>query len=235
MDVLIFTGGASPEPKDLAFFFDKIFKPHYIIAADSGLDTLSRYDAFFGSSFAPDLILGDMDSLQDFSLLTHYSRAKREHFPADKDFTDSDLALMRAREVAGSGRVALLGGCGGRADHFIALYDSFSRDWRADIWLCLNQTVVLLTEGRTLEVAGLETDDAISVARLTSEYSSSVLEAQGLEWTRFAKCGMASVSNRIAHDAFCAAKSVVLFAKKGSFLIFLPQTALFTVKEGLGF
>lgn len=229
MDVLIFTGGQSPEPHHLELFFNKIFKSDYIIAADSGLDTLSRYDAFFDTSFAPDLILGDMDSLEDSSLLARYGAAKRESFPCDKDFTDSELALMRGREVALSGRVALLGGSGGRADHFIALYDSFSRTYHADIWLCQNQTVVLLPEGHTLHVTALAANDAVSAARLTSEYSSSVLRAQGLEWTDFATCGMASVSNRIAHDAFCEGRPVELFAQRGSFLIFLPQTALFTV------
>ena len=229
MDVLIFTGGTSPDPSLLALFFDKLFKPDYIIAADSGLDALSRYDAFFGSSFAPNLILGDMDSLEDTSLLVRYDTAERETFFSDKDFTDSELALMRARGIAGDGRVAVLGGCGGRADHFIALYDSFSRGYHADIWLCQTQTAVFLTEGRTLDVRSLAQDDVLSVARLTREYASSVLEATGLEWTGFAKCGMASVSNRISHEAFSSGKGVQLFAKKGSFLVFLPQTALFTV------
>ena len=230
MDVLIFTGGTSPDPASVEIFFDRIFKPHYIIAADSGLDTLSSYEAFFGTSFAPNLIIGDMDSLRDSSLLTRYSSAKCEMFVCDKEFTDSELALMRARDVAGSGRVAVLGGCGGRADHFIALYDSFSRDYRADIWLCQEQTVVFLSEGKSLEVTGLTEDDALSVARLTSEYSLSSIEAHGLEWGSFAKSGMASVSNRISHDALVDRMPVVLFAKKGSFLIFLPQSALFTVK-----
>ena len=229
MDVLIFTGGTSPDPSSLALFFDKLFKPGYIIAADSGLDALSRYESFFGSSFAPNLILGDMDSLQDTSLLMRYETAERETFSSDKDFTDSELALMRARGIAGDGRVALLGGSGGRVDHFIALYDSFSRSYHADIWLCQTQTAVFLAEGCTLDVRGLAEDDVLSVARLTREYSSSLLEATGLEWTGFAKCGMASVSNRISKEAFSRGRGVQLYARKGSFLIFLPQTALFTV------
>lgn len=235
MDVLIFTGGESPSPESLALFFEAMFRPDYIIAADSGLDTLVRYASFFGPSFAPDLILGDMDSLEDSSLLARYGAAKRESFPCDKDFSDSELALMRAREVAGEGRVALLGGSGGRADHFIALYDSFSRTYHADIWLCQNQTVVYLPQGHTLKVSHLAQDDTLSAARLTSEYSSSALKAQGLEWTGFATCGMASLSNRISREAFCSGQPVTLFAERGSFLIFLPQSALFCIKDDVGF
>ena len=78
-----------------------------VIAADGGLDSLSRI------GITPDVFLGDMDSVSaSFS-------GETIRFPVRKDETDSFLAY---REGARRGYTdfVLLGGTGGREDHTFA-------------------------------------------------------------------------------------------------------------------
>ena len=207
MNIFIFTGGEAPSPETAKPFFEKC-KPDYVIAADSGLETLDLYAEDFGEDFAPNLILGDMDSLKNLSLLEKYKNAKR--------------ALSTAREICKTASVVLVGGNGGCLDHLISIYDSFSEDFHADVWLCVNQAVYFLAEKKSAEVFNLQLEDRISVSRLTDNFDNSFVEAEGFEWNCFRKKGMASVSNRISKENFLHKNPAKLFAKKGSFLIFAP-------------
>lgn len=221
MNIVIFTGGESPSPEVCLPFFERN-RPDYVIAADSGLETLELYADFYGEDFSPDLILGDMDSLKNMSLLEKYKGAKQELFPSDKDFTDTELALFSARKICKSASVVLVGGNGGCMDHLVSIYDSFSEEFHADIWLCINQAVYYLAEKKAASVFNLSPADRISVARLTSGFDNTFIEAEGFEWNCFRKKGMASVSNRISMENFANKKPARLFAVKGSFLIFAP-------------
>ncbi len=77
----------------------------YIIAADRGFDSLMAYGV------APDLAVGDFDSL---------GRTPDHHnvirLPREKDDTDMLFALRRGLEL-GYRRFVLLGGLGGRLEH----------------------------------------------------------------------------------------------------------------------
>lgn len=80
----------------------------FVICADSGYDRAKKYD------IVPDLVLGDMDSVEatdypDDSII----------YPVRKDFTDSELAVMYAREK-GCGEILLFGMIGTRMDHTLA-------------------------------------------------------------------------------------------------------------------
>ena len=83
----------------------------FIIGADSGGDSL-----FFWNQPAH-LIIGDLDSINSEALSfhqTHHSVIKR--FPADKDQTDLELALMSLPDDPSS-EIHLAGLFGGRIDH----------------------------------------------------------------------------------------------------------------------
>ena len=224
MTVLIFTGGESPDAKDAKFFFSNI-KADYIIAADSGLDTYETYKSAGIELKAPDFLTGDFDSVSDRKILGKYD-CQKKIYSHDKDYTDSELALIKAREVAGKdGKVILCGGNGGRPDHFMALFDSFSREYHADIWLCGQQVIWFCGTGTSMEISNVVFEDRISVSRISSEYENTELLCQGFEWnTLFAK-GMPSLSNRICKEYFDEGKPIKLTAQKGSFLIYTPFTA----------
>ena len=88
--------------------------PHdgFNVAADSGLDQALALD------LEVDLIVGDMDSVSP-EALSAYDGVPIELHPADKDQTDLELALRAAIRM-GVDRIIIVGGSGGRLDHFLA-------------------------------------------------------------------------------------------------------------------
>ncbi len=82
----------------------------YVIAADSGLDQARRLH------LTVDLIVGDLDSVSA-KALADAEGIPIEQYPTDKNFTDLELALDAAVRLDAE-RIIVLGGHGGRLDHF---------------------------------------------------------------------------------------------------------------------
>jgi thiamine pyrophosphokinase len=81
-----------------------------VIAADGGM----RHAATLG--VVPELWTGDFDSVSD-ALVAEWARVPREVFPAGKDMTDGELAVVAAL-ARGATSLLLAGAFGGpRADH----------------------------------------------------------------------------------------------------------------------
>ncbi len=115
MKILIVSGG-----KLTASYLKSFIGEHpqdYIIAADRGLDILQRAD------IAPNLILGDYDSLEGGKTeLTAYATKNIPilKYKAEKNFTDTEAALDEAIQRGGrNSEISILGACGGRLDHFL--------------------------------------------------------------------------------------------------------------------
>jgi thiamine pyrophosphokinase len=83
-----------------------------VIAADGGL----RHAAALG--LTPDLLVGDLDSVDPDTLAAHPGLAVERH-PADKDALDLELALDAAA-ARGAGRITVVGGLSGRLDQTLA-------------------------------------------------------------------------------------------------------------------
>jgi thiamine pyrophosphokinase len=84
-----------------------------VVAADSGVHLAATLGLHV------DIVVGDFDSA-DAAIVDDAvaSGATIERHPADKDATDLELALVAAcRE--GARRIAVVGGAGGRLDHFL--------------------------------------------------------------------------------------------------------------------
>lgn len=88
--------------------------PHdgFNVAADSGLDQA------LALGLEVDLIVGDLDSVSA-DALSAYRETPVELHPTDKDHTDLELALRAAIRM-GVDRIIIVGGSGGRLDHFLA-------------------------------------------------------------------------------------------------------------------
>lgn len=91
----------------------------------------SEYDTFVGvdrgglllleAGLPLDLAVGDFDSLSKEELLRVKKEAKRMHTsPAEKDDTDTQLALEEALTIFPEARITIVGATGGRLDHFLA-------------------------------------------------------------------------------------------------------------------
>jgi thiamine pyrophosphokinase len=82
----------------------------YVIAADSGFDHAKRLGV------EVDLLVGDLDSISAEGLEL---ASNIEQHPTDKDSSDLAIALDAALKRKPS-RVIVVGGAGGRIDHFLA-------------------------------------------------------------------------------------------------------------------
>ncbi len=207
-----FIGGEGPDPRRVA---DLIGRPDLVVAADSGLIAAEA------AGFEPHWIVGDMDSLADLSRLERYPAERIRSYPADKDYTDTELALELLRNE-GCGEVCLIGGGGGRTDHLLALAALFERERSPDRWLTAAEDLRLLAAPAILDIpvpAG-GADGPISVFPLGTGpwriLSAGLLwPLDDLPWRR----GFFGLSNR------ASAGRIRLEAESGRFLVVLPQAA----------
>lgn len=110
--------------KEFALRFIQEQKFDITLAADRGLEFCSE------ENIRPTYILGDFDSLRE-GVLDRYREEKsvpiREFNPI-KDNTDMDLALQQAI-ILGSSEIYVLGGTGGRLDHFFSTVQNLKKAW----------------------------------------------------------------------------------------------------------
>jgi thiamine pyrophosphokinase len=107
---LVFAGGDPPPRNALR----DLPPADLVVAADSGLGHARALGV------AVDLVVGDLDSVEraDLDAAVAAGAAVESH-PAAKDATDLELALLAARD-RGAGDIVVVGGHGGRLDHFFA-------------------------------------------------------------------------------------------------------------------
>ena len=85
-----------------------------VIACDSGMEFFRRNGLY------PDLILGDFDSA-DRNTVDYFkeqTKVRLEQFPAQKDWTDTELAVRRGLELEPE-HMDLVGATGTRLDHVL--------------------------------------------------------------------------------------------------------------------
>lgn len=110
MNALIVLGGDAP---GRALLESCMRQADLTIAADRGLE------AFCNVGLMPDLLLGDMDSVDRAVLERMASHTQIERLPCEKDDTDGVHALDAAI-ARGAQRITILGALGGRMDHAMA-------------------------------------------------------------------------------------------------------------------
>lgn len=108
--VLLFTGGDPVDPSGPL----RLPEDAYVIAADSGLAQAIALGR------RVDLAVGDFDSVDEVALNEAADAGTViERHPEAKDETDLELGLAAAA-ARGATKVVVVGGHGGRVDHFIA-------------------------------------------------------------------------------------------------------------------
>ncbi|WP_138203306.1 thiamine diphosphokinase [Haloimpatiens lingqiaonensis] len=124
MNILIISGGTPPSRELLK---KEVEKSDYIICADSGANCLYKND------ICPDMLLGDFDSIKSETLEAFKkSNCKITTFPAEKDFTDSEMAIEEAINLGGD-NLTFLGFTGTRIDHMLGNLGLLNK--------CLNKNV----------------------------------------------------------------------------------------------
>jgi thiamine pyrophosphokinase len=165
MKALLFIGGEAPERID-----DLLKDKPFVCAADSGLLTALRW------GLVPELIVGDMDSLPDASLLSHYPEEKVLVFPRDKDETDTEIGVRLLSE-AGFGDISLIGGGGGRLDHLIAILALLERPEGPKEWFTALERIDVVEGEFSCEA---EPGEIISIFPLGT--TKARVKSEGLKW-----------------------------------------------------
>lgn len=111
MKAVIIAGG---KPPSYELLMEELKTSTIIICADSGADCVFKY------GIIPTYLIGDFDSInkETFKYFSE-SRCIIEKFPKYKDYTDTELALLRAKELYVDS-VVFLGCTGSRLDHTFA-------------------------------------------------------------------------------------------------------------------
>ncbi len=134
----------------------------FVVAADGG----ARHLAALGRT--ADLLVGDFDSI-DGNLLEKMRNegVPTERHPTDKDRTDSELAIGRAREE-GADEILVAGALGTRPDHGLANQLLVAR-------IAADGVKVRLFDGRTLQVplCGGTEADGLCGAEIRSYYGGT--------------------------------------------------------------
>jgi len=140
--VVVFAGGDPPP----ASVLEGLPEGAYVIAADSGFDHAQRLGV------KVDLLVGDLDSISAAGLEL---AGNIEQHPTDKNATDLAIALDAATRSKPA-RVIVVGGAGGRIDHFLA-----------------NAALLTASEYADLKLTWLPGDAVIHVVRDRIELSGS--------------------------------------------------------------
>ena len=129
----------------------------------------------------PNFLIGDFDSAENSAV--EWARAKNipvEKYPADKDLTDTQLALNRAGEIF-SEHVALVTGCfGGRFDHLYSTIFTCAAIDRKIFLADEREIVFYLRGGESAEVKFFKNPLAVSLLPMTN--SCAGVTTKNLHW-----------------------------------------------------
>ncbi len=148
----------------------------WIIGADGGAAQALAW------GLAPDLVIGDMDSLpeQARAILERQGCRLIEH-PRAKDETDLELALAHAVQE-GAQEIVVLGALGGRLDHLLANVLLLALPSLAGVPVRIvegDQQALLLRGGEAVEMDGAE-GDLVSLIPLGGDACG--VSTRGLVW-----------------------------------------------------
>ena len=164
---IVFTGGLGPDRDEVEPYLQRA---SWIVAADSGLLLAENFGV------EPNIILGDMDSIPDRTILKKYPKAEIREYPRDKDYTDTELALQSLYSL-GCTEYILVGGGGGRLDHLLGIVSLFYRSKPPSRWFTHNEEVVYIED--CLEIGGLQ---GRKVTFMPVSLEECRMKTEGLKW-----------------------------------------------------
>jgi thiamine pyrophosphokinase len=187
---ILFTGGAAP---DYRFIKKELKDADIIVAADSGFDTALKM------GIKPDFVIGDMDSVQHSELVDSLPSEQVFRYPEDKDETDTELGVRYLAENNYK-EIVLIGGGGGRVDHFLGLVFLFDRDLSPKIWYTHNARLQLITGSEVVSSMNGRT-----VSFFPAGAGVCRMQSTGLKWPLnhlIWKKGNTGISNLVIADPF---------------------------------
>ncbi len=162
MKAAIWTGGEAPDRTLTQEILDQI---DFHVAADSGAQTAMAW------GIRLEAWIGDGDSQSRTPPLT---QEKLIFLPRDKDITDTEAAVRLALKY-GAESLILLGGGGGRMDHWLANLSLVRQTPQITVWITSQERIDLLKASQSLNVG----PGVLSVFCL--EETGTVISS-GLKW-----------------------------------------------------
>lgn len=158
-EILFVAGGKKPGRE----FFLSILGGRKVFCIDKGIEICRECD------IAPEILLGDFDSAENSAI--EWARAKKipvEKYPADKDLTDTQLALKRAGEIFGE-HVGIMTGCfGGRFDHLYSVIFTCATIERKIFLADEREIVIYLRGGEETTIKFYKKPFAVSLLPISS-------------------------------------------------------------------
>jgi thiamine pyrophosphokinase len=148
---------------------------HLVIAVDGGLANANA------AGTKVDVVIGDMDSV-DAELLARYrDSVEIIEFPAGKDETDFELALVHARTLNPE-NVVIVSGDGGRADHLIANASVLAGELTRDYFVTwhTNDGVYYVCRPDQPRTFATKIGDIVSILPLGTDAHG--VKTEGLKW-----------------------------------------------------
>lgn len=200
LQALVVAGSPEPSSADLVRCLAQ--EADYVVAADAGAATL------MSAEVAPDAFCGDEDSADASAIAWARGQATDvERYPVEKDDTDLELAIERARQEAerqGSClRLTVTCASGGRADHMLAVWGVLARHASAAPRLVEDDFVcrILSREGVPVWRRPAPVGSTVSAIPLVGD---AVVSEHGLRWSldheRLAPLADRGVSNKVVSD-----------------------------------
>jgi len=185
---LLLIGGEGPSRRVLEPLLPSVT---CTVAADSGFDLARKLQ------IVPDLLVGDMDSLEDSQELRDFPTDRIRRYPPAKDETDAELGLSILWEM-GCERVILAGGGGGRLDHLLALVSLFERGKTPSVWYTSREQIQVVEGTHALSNCRGQTVSFFPIGGMVSGMHSEGLRwpLDGLQW----RGGDVGVSNVCLED-----------------------------------
>ncbi len=170
-EILFVSGGRAPNVD----WFRKVAVERKIFCIDKGVELCKACGVI------PNFLIGDFDSAENSAV--EWARAKNipvEKYPADKDLTDTQLALNRAGEIFGE-HVALVTGCfGGRFDHLYSTIFTCAAIDRKIFLADEREIIFYLRGGESAEVKFFKNPLAVSLLPMTN--SCAGVTTKNLHW-----------------------------------------------------
>lgn len=185
---LLLIGGEGPERGLLEPILGTIT---FTIAADSGFDLARKL------ALMPDLLVGDLDSVQLSKELSGFSENRIRRYPREKNETDAEIGLRILWEM-GYQRTVVAGGGGGRLDHLLGLVALFQREKHPTAWYTSREQIQVVEGTQIITDCLGQTVSFFPLGGPVTGLSSQGLKwsIDGLEWD----CGELGLSNVFSED-----------------------------------
>jgi thiamine pyrophosphokinase len=214
---VVFTGGEGPDPQIIRQILDGGAAETLLVAADSGLILAEA------AGVRPDWVIGDMDSLGSIlrgeDRLHSYPPERVIRHVADKDFTDTELALSLLWKN-GCDEAWIIGGGGGRIAHLFGIRDLFEREKFPHRWITAAEDIYCIDGDAANNSLTIKLKQGGIVSVFSLGDGPWEAESKGLKWplnkVKWER-GLYGLSN------VAAAEEIEIAAKQGRFMVILEE------------